>query len=488
MTSKATSTYAKAAAPPAKGKKGRQAKGPVLTCSVAVASREVFTKPPHPLPQPVRRFFVPRTTFEPHPEALKITAHFPDIAASVLREANYSLPLSFTCTVNDKGVVSLLGTNLHTHTAAYTSYFAPLTTRLNMAFPVNNSRCDLFKHTPNETYLLIHSIPLDFLPSLDDHLFPSLHVSIRNARGVSIISACYLNPDPESRQYKKATSVLITVAPPNAYAILPSVNLFSRKRRVEQMFSSSTNSQCKQCWKVGHIPNRGPSSLPVCPYCSLAHTKGEHRCPNPACPKGGNLRLVLACCLSSVACCPICQEEHSVRSRDCPSRPKTSPDTPRVRSRQTQDIMDHAEDQAGPSTVLRSAPGAPPHTPSAPVLPRHAPPPRQSAHRTITFTDLAARESSDESLDSDSSEGSAHLWRILSLITLTAVLSSRPFQSFNITTLGAGMFFFHFLTALLCCLTILCLLLFKTTPPDDWFSQRFHDFYPSPPLLLAALG
>ena len=43
---------------------------------------------------------------------------------------------------------------------------------------------------------------------------------------------------------------------------------------------------------------------------------------------------------------------------------------------------------------------------------------------------------------------------IFSRITLTAVLSSRPFQSFNITALGAGMFFFHFFTALLCCLTL----------------------------------
>ena len=71
-----------------------------------------------------------------------------------------------------------------------------------------------------------------------------------------------------------------------------------------------------------------------------------------------------------------------------------------------QDSMDLVEDQAGPSTVLRSAPGAPPHTPSAPVLPRDAPPPRQRAHRAISITNLAPRETGDESLDSDSSEGS----------------------------------------------------------------------------------
>jgi len=408
MAPKATPTYAQAVAPPAKGKNGRQAKASASASSVAVASGEVFTKSPPPLPQAVHRFFASRITFEPHPEALKIAAHFPDIAASVLREANCSLPLSFTCTVNDKGSVSLLGTDLHTPASAYTPYFAPLTSRLNKAFPVGNSPWDLFKPAPNETQLLIHSVPLAFLPSDDAQLFPSLHESICNARGVSILSVRYLNPDPESRDQKSATSVVVTVAPPDALAILPSINLFSRNRRVEQMFSSSKNSKCKRCWKFGHIPTRCPSTLPVCPFCSLSHTKAEHRCPNPSCPKGGNLRPVLACCPSSVACCPNCQEEHSARSRDCPSRPKSTPETPEVWSRQTQDSMDLAEDQAGPSTILLPAPSAAPRTPSAPVLPRDGPPPRQRAQRTITITDLAPRESGDESLDSDSSEGSAH--------------------------------------------------------------------------------
>jgi len=66
--------------------------------------------------------------------------------------------------------------------------------------------------------------------------------------------------------------------------------------------------------------------------------------------------------------------------------------------------MDIAKDLAGPSTILRPTPSAPAQTPSAPVVHRDAPPPRQRAHRTIT--NLAPRESGDESLDSDSSEGS----------------------------------------------------------------------------------
>jgi len=305
--------------------------------------------------------------------------------------------------------VSLLSTDLHTPASAYTPYFAPLTTRLNKAFPVGDSPWDLFKPAPNETQLLVHSIPLAFLPSADDQLFPCLDESIRNARGVSILSACYLNPDPESREQKRATSVVVTVAPPDAFTILPSIKVFSRNRRVEQRFCSSKNSLCKKCWKFRHVSNRCSSSLPVCPICSLAHTKAEHRCPNPSCPKGGNILLILACCPSSMARCPNCQEEHSACSRDCPSRPKATPDAPKVLSRQTKDSLHLAEDKAGPLTVVHSARDAPPHTPSPPVRSCDALPPRQSAHRTIT--DLAPRESGDESLDSHSSEGSAQIRR-----------------------------------------------------------------------------
>jgi len=159
---------------------------------------ELYTKPPPSLPQAVRRFIASRTTLAPHLEPLNIAAHFPHIAASVLREANCSLTLSCTCTVNDRGSVSLLGTDLHTPASVYTPDFSPLTTRLNKAFPVANSPWDLFKPAPNKTQLSIHSIPLAFLPSDEDQLFPSLHALIGNARGVSILSACLLHLDPRS--------------------------------------------------------------------------------------------------------------------------------------------------------------------------------------------------------------------------------------------------------------------------------------------------
>jgi len=193
----------------------------VSASSVAVASSEIFRKPPPPFPQAVHRFIASRPTFEPHPEALKIAAHFPDIAASVLREGNSSLSLSFTCTVNDKGSVSLLGTSLHTPASAYTPYFAPLTTRLNKAFPVGKSPWDLFKPALNQTQLSIHSIPLAFLSSDEGQLFPSLHECIRNARGVSIVLSCYLNPDPASGGQKTGTSVVVFCGPTRRFRPSP---------------------------------------------------------------------------------------------------------------------------------------------------------------------------------------------------------------------------------------------------------------------------
>jgi len=178
MAPRATHTYAQAVPSPTKAKKGRQAKPPALASSVAVTLGEAFMKPPPQLPQVVCRFFASRTTLKPHPEALRIAASFPDIITSVLREENCSLPLSLSCTVNIRGSVSLLGVDHHTAASAYTTYFTPLTTRLSIVLHVGNSLWELFKHAQHETLLLIHSIPLAFLPTNDHQLFPSLDESI----------------------------------------------------------------------------------------------------------------------------------------------------------------------------------------------------------------------------------------------------------------------------------------------------------------------
>src|SRR6266403_1614331 len=68
-----------------------------------------------------------------------------------------------------------------------------------------------------------------------------------------------------------------------------------------------------------HTP---PSKHPVvCPLCAGSHSKADRRCSNPSCPKGGNLKPVLNCCVVSPAHCANCEENHSARYWDCPARP-----------------------------------------------------------------------------------------------------------------------------------------------------------------------
>ena len=63
------------------------------------------------------------------------------------------------------------------------------------------------------------------------------------------------------------------------------------------------SKQCNNCWRFGHVNPRCKNPT-VCPLCAGSHTKAEHRCPNPTCPKGGNLKPVLNCYIASPARCP----------------------------------------------------------------------------------------------------------------------------------------------------------------------------------------
>src|SRR5712664_1919855 len=63
----------------------------------------------------------------------------------------------------------------------------------------------------------------------------------------------------------------------------------------------------------------------ICPLCAGSHSKADHRCSNPSCSKGGNLKPVLNCCIASPAHCANCEEDHSARYRDCPARPAPPP-------------------------------------------------------------------------------------------------------------------------------------------------------------------
>jgi len=178
-----------------------------------------------------------------------------------------------------------------------------------------------FRLAPNETQLAIHSLPLAFLPEDSSELFACLAKWILNSKDIRILAARFLNPDARSRQNKTATSVLVSVHPGDVQAMGSSIRLFSRSRTVERAYSSNRYTQCKNCWSFGHVAPRCPSSDPVCPICSLNHTRASHRCPNPTCPGGGNLNATAGCCSASPPRCFNCGENHTAVHRDCESRP-----------------------------------------------------------------------------------------------------------------------------------------------------------------------
>jgi len=124
---------------------------------------------------------------------------------------------------------------------------------------------------------------------------------------------------------KSATSVIVSGHPRDVLMMGYSIRLFSRSRNIARAYSSNSYTQCKNCWGFGHVALRCPSASPVCPICSLNHTRAMHRCPNPTCPGGGNLKAAPGCCSSSPPRCTNCGGAHTATHRDCDSRPTPPP-------------------------------------------------------------------------------------------------------------------------------------------------------------------
>ena len=128
-----THTYAQAAGS-GLGNKKCETKG---TSAAEVAKGgDKSLKFPSSLPLASSRFFAARTNPAPHALAQRITAAFPDIAAATLSDSNCLLPKGFIAKVNNRGAVSLTGTDPNAPAESYTPYLDALTRRLNQSFLV----------------------------------------------------------------------------------------------------------------------------------------------------------------------------------------------------------------------------------------------------------------------------------------------------------------------------------------------------------------
>jgi len=127
-----------------------------------------------------------------------MTATLPDIMATVLKEANCSLPLFPTASVNRNSPLTLTA-NPYTLSSAYCPFFDARTKKLNHCFPVGDNPFHVFREVPTSVELLIHNLPLSILPNKPTDLFSSLPESIRNAIDVPIFGARFLQSDPAKK-------------------------------------------------------------------------------------------------------------------------------------------------------------------------------------------------------------------------------------------------------------------------------------------------
>jgi len=152
-------------------RKGGKGKTNATAAQVAMSSKSSVPKGPPLLPAAQHRFFGPRTSPAPPNDSFIMTATLPDIMAAVLKEANCSLPLSLTASVNRNGAVTLT-TNPYTPSSAYSPFFDAMTKKLNQSFPVGDNPFLVFREAPTSVELLIHNLPLSILPDEPANLLP----------------------------------------------------------------------------------------------------------------------------------------------------------------------------------------------------------------------------------------------------------------------------------------------------------------------------
>src|SRR5205807_1353804 len=120
-------TYAAAVTsepPKGKGKGKAKGKNPATPAEVAASSATApRAKEPSPLPAAERRFFAPHLFPLEHEDPVRMAATAPAIMPKVLRDANCPYPFSFTATVNSKGAITMLCTDLYTPATAYSPYY-----------------------------------------------------------------------------------------------------------------------------------------------------------------------------------------------------------------------------------------------------------------------------------------------------------------------------------------------------------------------------
>jgi hypothetical protein len=212
-------------------------------------------------------------------------ARFPDIAARVLRDANCSLPLSFSCTVNNKGSVSLLSNDPHTPATSYAPYFAPLSAALNKSFEVGNAPWDQFKPAPNEVQLAIHSLPIDCLAERDEDLF-SGYTSLFGTRRASPYSRPATSTPTPSPERRRALHQSLSRYAHRTYSTSSPPSDSSRRSARSKEPTPPRRTPSAPTAGSSATTNNDAHSLPHLPPLLLGPHQGGPPMPQPHLPQG----------------------------------------------------------------------------------------------------------------------------------------------------------------------------------------------------------
>ena len=147
---------------------------------------------------------------------------------ALVREANCPFPLGFTATVNPRGSLTLMSTNLHTPATAFAPFYEILTNKLNQSLLRENNPFLPFRPAPNEVQMAIHGLAYGFMPMEADNLLAALAETIRNATSVGIYPARFQQSDLAKRAKRSSGSVVVSVSPSDVEAFGSSIRHFSR--------------------------------------------------------------------------------------------------------------------------------------------------------------------------------------------------------------------------------------------------------------------
>jgi len=119
--------------------------------------------------------------------------------------------------------------------------------------------------------------------------------------------------------------VVVSVNPDDVPIPLPALFLFSKRLKVKKTTQANRYHPCTNCYRFGHAHPRCTQKHPTCPYCTLHHTRSEHRCQHPTCPKGRDTKAISGWCPTSPPHCPNCGNDHDAFPRECKARPVPPP-------------------------------------------------------------------------------------------------------------------------------------------------------------------